>query len=85
VLDRRRDAARRGEVDAVVILSPDRLARNSAHQGLLIEECEKLHMQVILLHTPFGDTPQGTLLPQMQGMIAAYARAQIPERTRRGR
>ena len=27
-LDRLRDAARRGEFDAVVILSPDRLARN---------------------------------------------------------
>jgi site-specific DNA recombinase len=42
-LDRLRDAARRGEVDAVVILSPDRLARNSAHQWLLIEEFEKLN------------------------------------------
>jgi site-specific DNA recombinase len=30
-LDRLRDAARRGELDAVVILSPDRLARNYAH------------------------------------------------------
>ena len=31
-LDRLRDAARRGEFDAVVILSPDRLARTYAHQ-----------------------------------------------------
>ena len=35
-LDRLRDAARRGAFDAVVIMSPDRLARNYAHQWLLI-------------------------------------------------
>ena len=84
-LDRRRDAARCGEFDAVVILSPDRLARNYAHQWLLIEEFEKMHTQVIFLHNPFGDSPQGKLLTQMQGMIAEYERAQIAERTRRGR
>ena len=84
-LDRLRDAARRGEFDAVVILSPDRLARNYAHQWLLIEEFEKLHTQLIFLQNPFGDRPQGKLLTQMQGMIAEYERAQIAERTRRGR
>jgi site-specific DNA recombinase len=84
-LDRLRDAARRGEFDAIVILSPDRLARNYAHQWLLIEEFEKMHIAVIFLHNPFGDSPQGKLLTQMQGMIAEYERAQITERTRRGR
>lgn len=84
-LDRLRDAARHGEFDAVVILSPDRLARNYAHQWLLIEEFEKLHTPLIFLQNPFGDSPQGKLLTQMQGMIAEYERAQIAERTRRGR
>ena len=84
-LDRLRDAAQRGEFDAVVVLSPDRLARNYAHQWLLIEELEKLQVQLLFLHNPFGDTPQGKLLTQMQGMIAEYERTQILERTRRGR
>src|SRR5499433_361293 len=84
-LDRLRDAARRGEFDAVVILSPDRLARNYAHQWLLIEEFDKMHTPLIFLQNPFGDSPQGKLLTQMQGMIAEYERAQIAERTRRGR
>jgi site-specific DNA recombinase len=84
-LDRLRDAARCGEFDAVVIVSPDRLARNYAHQWLLIEEFEQLHTPLIFLQNPFGDSPQGTLLPQMQGMIAEDERAQIAERTRRGR
>ena len=64
---------------------PDRLARNYAHQWLLIEEFEKLQVQWIFLQNPFRDTPQGTLLTQMQGMMAEYERAQIHERTRRGR
>jgi site-specific DNA recombinase len=68
-----------------VALSPDRLARDYAHQWFLIEALTKLHIHMICLHNPFGDTPQGTRLTQMQGMIAAYARAQILERTRRGR
>ena len=84
-LDRLRDCAQRGEFDAVVVLSPDRLARNYAHQWLLVEEFEKLNTQLIFLQNPFGDTPQGKLLTQMQGMIAEYERAQIVERTRRGR
>jgi len=84
-LDRLRDAAQRGEFDGVVVLSPDRLARNYAHQWLLIEEFEKLHVHLIFLQNPFGDTPQGKLLTQMQGMMAEYERAQILERTRRGR
>jgi site-specific DNA recombinase len=84
-LDRLRDAARRGEFDAVVILSPDRLARHDAQQWLLIEEFEKTHTQVIVLQHPFGDTPQGTLLTPRHGMIAEYERAQMAERTRRGR
>jgi site-specific DNA recombinase len=84
-LDRLRDCAQRGEFDAVVVLSPDRLARNYAHQWLLVEEFEKLHVQWVFLQNPFGDSPQGKLLTQMQGMRAEYERAQIHERTRRGR
>jgi len=84
-LDRLRDCAQRGEFDAIVILSPDRLARNYAHQWFLVEEFEKLNTQLIFLQNPFGDTPQGKLLTQMQGMIAEYERAQIAERMRRGR
>ena len=40
---------------------------------------------VSLLHHPFGGSPQGNLLTPRQGMIAEYERAQITERTRRGR
>src|SRR5262247_4339652 len=84
-LDRLRNSAQRGEFDAVVVLAPDRLARNYAHQWLLVEEFAKLNTQLIFLQNPFGDSPQGKLLTQMQGMIAEYERAQITERMRRGK
>jgi DNA invertase Pin-like site-specific DNA recombinase len=63
----------------------DGLARHNAQQWLLIEVFEKLHRDVIFLHNPFGDSPQGKLPTQMQGMITEYEQAQITERTRRGR
>jgi site-specific DNA recombinase len=84
-LERLRDCAPRGEVDAVVVLSPDRLARNYAQQWLRSAEFEKLQGHWGFLQNPFGDTPQGKLLTQRQGMMAEYERAQIHERPRRGR
>ena len=61
-LERLRDAAQRGACDAVVILSPDRFARHDAPPWLLIAECETLHVHLIFLQHPCGDTPQGQLL-----------------------
>jgi site-specific DNA recombinase len=84
-LDRLRDQARMGEFDAVVMLAPDRLARSYPHQWLLLEEFKKHGCAVMFLTNPFGDSPHGQLLAQMQGMIAEYERSQIADRTRRGR
>jgi site-specific DNA recombinase len=84
-LDRLRDGAQRGAFEAVVVLSPDRLARNYAHQWLLIEAFTPLPTHVIFLQNPFGDTPQGKGRTHRQGMSAAYERAQRLARPRRGR
>jgi hypothetical protein len=46
---------------------------------------EKRHTAVLVRHQPFGDSPQGQRRAQRPGMIAAYARAQLAARTRRGR
>jgi site-specific DNA recombinase len=75
-LDRLHDAVRGGAFAAVVLVSPDRLARHDAHPWLLIEACEKLHTPLLFLQPPCGESPQGKLLPQMPGMIAEYERAQ---------
>jgi site-specific DNA recombinase len=65
--DRLRDCAQRGEGDAVVVLSPDRLARHDAHQWFLIKEFTKLHIPMIFLHNPFGDTLQANGSPRCRG------------------
>ena len=67
------------------MLSPDRFARSYPHQWLLLEEFKKYGCRVIFMENPFGDSPHGQLLAQMQGMMAEYERSQIADRTRRGR
>jgi site-specific DNA recombinase len=84
-LERLRDAAWAGGVDRLYVHSPDRLARNYAHQVVLLEEFQRHGVTVIFLNHEPSATPEGTLLLQMQGMIAEYERAKILERSRRGR
>src|SRR5207302_8643893 len=84
-LERLRDLAAQVGVDVVLCYSPDRLARNYAYQVLLLEEFARAGTEVRFIHGPRADTPEDTLLVQFQGMIAEYERAQIAERTRRGK
>lgn len=85
-LERLRDLSWSGGLDQVYVHSPDRLARNYAHQMVLLEEFNKYGVKVVFLNQDARDeSPEGALLVQMQGMIAEYERAKILERTRRGR
>ncbi len=85
-LDRLRDAAEAGALDAVLCLCPDRLARVYAYQVLILEELERFGVPVHFLDGPApGDDPQAKLLVQVQGVIAEYERAKIAERYRRGK
>jgi site-specific DNA recombinase len=84
-LDRLRDAAAEGQMETVVVLSPDRLSRKYAYQILLLEELDRQGTEVVFVHSPPAKTPEEQLLLQVQGMIAEYERAQIVERTRRGK
>jgi site-specific DNA recombinase len=85
-LDRLRDAAEAGALDALLCLCPDRLARAYAYQVLILEELERFGVQVRFLDGPApGDDPQARLLVQVQGVIAEYERAKIAERYRRGK
>ena len=84
-LERVRDLAAGGEIQAVLALAPDRLSRKYAYQVLLIEELARHHVEVIFIKAPHSGTPEDQLLLQFQGMIAEYERAQILERSRRGK
>ena len=84
-LERLRDLAAEGAIAKVLVYSPDRLSRNYAYQVLLLEEFDRHGTEVVFLKAPPADTPEQRLLLQFQGMIAEYERAQIAERTRRGK
>jgi site-specific DNA recombinase len=84
-LERLRDLVCQVPVDMLLVYSPDRLARKYAYQALLIEEFAKAGTSVVFVKGPRGDSPEDALLVQFQGMIAEYERAQILERTRRGK
>src|SRR6266446_1042059 len=84
-LERVRDLAAEGLIQAVLIYAPDRLSRRYAHQILLIEEFARAGVETLFVRTPRGSTPEDELLVQFQGMIAEYERAQILERSRRGK
>ena len=84
-LERLRDLAAQVPIDVLLCYSPDRLARRYAYQALLIDEFARVGTEVRFVNGPKGETPEDELLIQFQGMIAEYERAQIVERTRRGK
>jgi site-specific DNA recombinase len=83
-LEQLRDQAAAGGIDRLYVLCPDRLARSYAHQALLVDELRRAGVELVFLDHAHDPTPEGTLLLQVQGVIAEYERAKIQERNRRG-
>lgn len=61
-LERLRDAAASHLIDRIYIHSPDRLARKYAYQYLLIEEFNRLGIELIFLNNKLGSNPESDLL-----------------------
>src|SRR5208282_5910955 len=83
--ERLRDLAAEGHIQAVLIHAPDRLYRKYANPVLLTGEVARHGVETIFLKAPHSGTPEDQLMLQFQGMIAEYERAQILERSRRGK
>jgi DNA invertase Pin-like site-specific DNA recombinase len=84
-LERVRDLAAEGQIEAVLVHAPDRLSRKYAYQVLLVEELARHGVDTVFMKAPRAATAEDQLLVQFQGMIAEYERAQILERSRRGK
>src|ERR1700686_4084931 len=84
-LERVRDLAAEGQIQAVLAYAPDRLSRKYGSQILLMEELARHGVETLFVKAPQGATAEDQLLVQFQGMIAEYERAQILERSRRGK
>src|SRR5712692_5996290 len=61
-LERLRDVIAAGGIDRVYVHCPDRLARNYAHQVLLLDECTRAGVEVVFLTREVGQTPEDQLL-----------------------
>ena len=84
-LDRLRDVVRYGEVERVIVTTPDRLARNYVHQMVVLDELERFGCQVDFLDRPMSQDPHDRLLLQIRSAVAEYERTLITDRMRRGR
>lgn len=84
-LDALRDKAVAGEVNQILILCPDRLARKYAHQLILVEEFKKLGVEINFANRTISTSPEDQLLFQIQGVISEFEREKIIERSRRGK
>jgi len=84
-LDKLRADLERKVFTKLYIHSPDRLARDLMLQLLVVKELRKHGIEVVFLSHKFGSSPGDQLLFQMLGAISEFERAQILERTRRGK
>jgi site-specific DNA recombinase len=84
-LERLRELCASGGVERLYVHSPDRVARKYASQVLLIDEFQRLGIEVVFLNRELSRSPEDELLLQVQGMVAEYERAKILERSRRGK
>ena len=82
-LDALRDALGSGEFEVVLFHSPDRLARRSLYQEIVLDELARERVKPEFLNFTANDSPEGRMLLGMQGLFAEYERKKIAERTRR--
>ena len=84
-LDRLLAAARRRQIDAVLVWKLDRLGRSLRHLLTLLGELEELGVRFVSLDDAIDtSTAAGRLFMQIRGAFAEYELAQIKERTRAG-
>jgi len=84
-LDRIRDMAQTGEIEAVIVYDLDRLSRKTVHQLLIEEELSKAGITIRYVLGDYRDDDEGRLQKQIRAAISEYERAKITERMVRGK
>lgn len=84
-LTRLREVLRQGGIDLIVVLDPDRFARNVVHQLLITEEIERHGATLEFVNFEWRNTPEGQLFYAIRGAVAQYEKEKIRERTMAGR
>jgi site-specific DNA recombinase len=83
-LDRIREMVALGDVDAVMVLFRDRIARG-VYAQLLAEEFRGHGARLVALNSRGDDSPDGELGDNILDVIAAWERKKIAERMNRGK
>jgi site-specific DNA recombinase len=84
-LDKLRADAKQKLWDAVLIYDPDRLARKSSYQALIMDELQDAGIEVMFVTTPAPKNDEDKILYGFKGLFAEYERAKITERFRLGK
>ena len=80
-----RAAARAGKLEALYILSTDRLSREPIDLLMLVKEFEENGVRVVFVQGISDSSPEGQLLMFVQGYASQKERMQTAERTMRGK
>ena len=84
-LDRVRELVRQRLIQALIVYSTDRLARNPIHVGLIAEESQKNGVRLVFVSEPLDVSPEGMLIAYVKGYAAQLEREKIKDRTVRGK
>jgi site-specific DNA recombinase len=71
--------------DVIYFHSADRIARDAAHQIIIVSELVKYGKQIVIGGKEYEETPEGKLTLTMLGAFSEFERTKIIERTTRGR
>lgn len=85
VLSELRAGIKRGEFNALIIYSADRLARDPVHLALILEECQRVKCELVFVTEPLEDSEEGRLVLYIRGYAAKVERLRIKDRMARGR
>ena len=84
-LEELRQDAKTDLFDRIYFHAADRIAREAAHQTIIIGELVKRGKQITVGGKEYEATPEGKLTLNMLGLFSEYERAKIMERMTRGR
>jgi site-specific DNA recombinase len=80
-----RQQVKAGDIDAVIVFSPDRLSRVGEDVLLLFKEFKLAGAKLILVREQFEDSITGKMVAFLFGWASELEASQIKERTRRGK
>ncbi len=84
-LDKLREAVTTFNIEVVIVLDLDRLARKVVYQMLLEEEFTKLGAAIEYANGRYEDSDEGRFQKNIRAVVAEYERAKILERMKRGK